>query len=140
MQKKRRNRQSINKKIMSPTLILIILLIFFPALLWKTFEHAGFPGFHSVIPFYNYYIWLKIIGKPLWWYIFLIIPFINAFVVMLMIVETLKCYKIHSLGQQALAVIFPLIYLPWLGIKKAGQLYRTRQMDQIQKNRCARMD
>lgn len=103
---------------MSPTLILIILLIFFPALLWKTFEHAGFPGFHSVIPFYNYYIWLKIIGKPLWWYIFLIIPFINAFVVMLMIVETLKCYKIHSLGQQALAVIFPLIYLPWLGIKK----------------------
>lgn len=103
---------------MSLTFFLLILIIFFPVLLWKTFETAGFQGWKSAVPFLNYYIWLKIINKPLWWYIFIIMPFINAFMVMLMVVETLKCYNKFSLGEQALAVIFPYIYLPWLGIKK----------------------
>lgn len=103
---------------MSLSLILLILIVFFPILLWKTFETASYAGWKSAIPFLNYYIWLKIVNKPLWWYIFLLIPFINAFVVMLLIVETLKCYNKFSLGEQAIAVLFPYIYLPWLGIKK----------------------
>ncbi|MBW6489580.1 MAG: signal peptidase I [Lentimicrobium sp.] len=103
---------------MSPTIVLILILVFFPVLLWKTFKTAGYEGWHSAIPVYNYYLWLKIINKPLWWFIFLVIPFINAFMVMLMVVETLKCYKIHGLDRQALAVLFPYVYLPWLGMKK----------------------
>lgn len=114
---------------MSPTLLLILILIFFPALLWKTYETAGYKGLFSVVPVYNYYIWLKIINKPLWWFIFLIMPFINAFMVMLMVVETLKCYKIHSLGHQALAVLFPYVYLPWMGIKK--QESYTQPQDRV---------
>jgi signal peptidase I len=101
---------------MSLTTILLLLIIFFPILAWKTFVTAGYSGWKSAVPFYNYYIWLRIINKPLWWYIFLLIPFINAFMVMLIVVETLKCYKRYSLGDQALAVIFPYAYLPWLGI------------------------
>ncbi len=103
---------------MSVSIILIIIFLFFPVFLWKTFENAGIEGWKSVVPFLNYYLWLKIINKPLWWYIFLIMPFINAFMVMLMIVETLKCYNRYALGDQALAVIFPFIYLPWLGTKE----------------------
>lgn len=102
---------------MSLTTILLIIFIFFPGLAWKTFVTAGYPGRSSVIPFYNYYLWLKIINKPMWWYLFLLMPFINAFMVMLMVVETLKCYNKYSLGEQALAVIFPFIYLPWLGTR-----------------------
>lgn len=103
---------------MSLSIILLILIVFFPILLWKTYETTNNAGWKSAVPFLNYYIWLKIVDKPLWWYIFLLIPFINAFVVMLLIVETLKCYNRYSLGDQAIAVIFPFIYLPWLGIKK----------------------
>lgn len=106
---------------MSLTIILLILIVFFPILLWKTYETASYAGWKSAIPFLNYYIWLKIVDKPLWWYIFLLIPFINAFVVMLLIVETLKCYNKYSLGEQAIAVLFPYIYLPWLGITKQAE-------------------
>jgi signal peptidase I len=98
--------------------ILLILFIFFPALLWAAFEKAGYKGYLSVVPLLNYYYWLKIIDKPLWWYIFLILPFINVFMVMLMIVELLKCYGLRGLHQQAAAVIVPFIYLPWLGASK----------------------
>ncbi len=119
---------------MSPNIILILILIFFPVLLWKTFQSAGYEGWKSVIPVYNYYLWLKIIDKPLWWFIFLAMPFINAFMVMLMVVETLKCYKIHSLGQQALAVIFPYAYLPWLGTKKAGDYTIPSKREKVKKS------
>lgn len=106
---------------MSLTVTLLLIIVFFPVLVWKTFQTAGYDGWKSAIPFLNYYIWLKIVNKPLWWYIFLLMPFINAFIVMLLIVETLKCYNRFSLGDQALAVLFPYIYLPWLGIKKENE-------------------
>jgi len=83
--------------------------------LWKLFEKAGEQGWKVLIPFYNLYIWLNIIKKPMWWFVFLIIPFINVFVVLLMIVEIVKCFKKYGLGAQALGVVFPFIYLPYLG-------------------------
>ena len=51
----------------------------------------------------------------MWWFIFIIIPFINVFVVLLMIVELAKCYQKYGLGEQALSAIFPFVYLPYLG-------------------------
>ncbi len=86
--------------------------------LWKLFEKAGEKGWKVLIPFYNLYVWLKIIKKPLWWFIFLIIPFINVFVILLMIVEIVKCFKKYGMGAQALGAIFPFIYLPYLGFSK----------------------
>ncbi len=83
--------------------------------LWKIFEKAGRPGWEVLIPFYNFYIWLRIIKKPIWWYIFLLIPFINVFMILLMIVELVKCFNKFGLGAQALSVLFPFIYLPYLG-------------------------
>jgi signal peptidase I len=99
----------------------IFMLISFIATivgLWKLFEKAGEQGWKILIPFYNFYIWLKIIKKPMWWFVFLIIPFINVFVVLLMIVEIVKCFKKYGLGAQALGAVFPFIYLPYLGFSK----------------------
>ena len=44
---------------------------------WKIFEKAGQPGWKAIIPFYNAYILLKIVGKPGWWLILFLIPFVN---------------------------------------------------------------
>src|SRR5512133_1266237 len=89
----------------------IVTMILTAAGLWGVFEKAGEKGWKVLIPFYNLYIWLQIIRKPLWWYIFLLIPFINVFVVLIMIVEVLKCFGKHGLFAQALGVLFPFIYL-----------------------------
>jgi signal peptidase I len=101
--------------------LLILSIIFFIACivgLYKIFEKAGHPGWTVLVPFYNFYIWLKIIQKPLWWYIFLLIPFINVFTILIMIVEILKCFNKFGLGDQALGVIFPFAYLPYLGFSE----------------------
>ncbi len=100
------------------TIFFVLSLISTTAGLWGIFEKAGFKGWYSLIPFYNLYIWLKVIRKPLWWYIFLLIPFINVFMILLMIVEITKCFNKFGLGEQALGVIFPFVYLPYLGFAK----------------------
>ncbi|MFC2100443.1 signal peptidase I [Bacteroidota bacterium] len=96
----------------------ILTIIFFVLSvigLWRLFEKAGHPGWIILIPFYNFYIWLKIIKKPLWWYIFILIPFINVFTIMLMVVELVKCFEKYGILEQAVSILFPFIYLPYLG-------------------------
>ncbi len=82
---------------------------------WQLFEKSGVAGWKTLIPFYNLFVFLKIIKKNYWWYILILVPFINVFVYMLMIVELLKCFNKFSLWEQALGVIFPIFYLPYLG-------------------------
>jgi len=105
-------------------LYLIITLLFFILSmfgLWGIFEKAGEKGWKTLVPFYNWYIWLQIIKKPLWWYIFLLVPFINVFVILLMIVETLKCFRKNGILDHALGALFPFFYLPWLAFSKKEQ-------------------
>lgn len=102
-------------------LIFILPLLFtIPTIFaWQLFAKANQKGFYSLIPFFNLYIFLKIVKKPLWWYIFLIVPFINVFVYMLMLVELVKCYGKHQLWEQFLAVIVPFVYLPVLSTQQS---------------------
>jgi len=105
-------------------LYLVITIVFFLLSLgglWGIFNKAGEKGWIVLVPFYNFYIWLKIIKKPIWWYIFLLIPFINVFVILLMIVEVLKCFKKHGLLEQAIGVLFPFFYLPYLAYSPKEQ-------------------
>ena len=104
---------------------MIELLIFLPLsftlptlFLWVQFEKAGRKGWETLIPFYNLYVFLLIIKKPMWWYLLLLFPFINVFMYMLMLVEMAKCFGKYSLGEQFLAVVFPFFYFPYLAFKK----------------------
>ena len=84
---------------------------------WKLFEKAGRNGWETLIPYYNLYVFLVIIKKPKWWLALLFFPFLNVFIYMLMLVELVKCFNKLSLWQQFLAVIVPVIYLPYLGFQ-----------------------
>ncbi|MEI6885604.1 MAG: signal peptidase I [Bacteroidota bacterium] len=101
--------------------------------MWGIFTKAGEAGWKILVPFYNFYIWLKIIRKPLWWYIFLLIPFINVFVILLMIVEILKCFKHYGLLQQAGGVLFPFAYLPWLAFSPAEKFHDPSTLAPVKK-------
>lgn len=112
--------------------ILIIIILVFPALLYKVFEDAGKQSWQALMPVYNYYVWIQIIDKKWWWFALMFVPFINMFMIMLMIVETVKCYGKNDLGNQALAVLFPFAYLPWIGFS-ADQKY-TVPSEKIKKS------
>lgn len=100
----------------------------------QLFEKAGVPGWKTLIPFYNLYVFLQIIKKNYWWYILILLPFINVFVYMLMIVELLKCFNKFSLWEQALSVIFPFFYLPYLGFSANSKFTDPDKRPKIKKS------
>src|ERR1051326_5250059 len=97
-------------------LLLFILGVVVPFIgLYKIFEKAGYEGWKGLVPFYNYTIWLKIIGKPKWWMIFLVIPFINMIALLLMRADLANHFGKRSFVDHLGAWLFPFIYLPYLG-------------------------
>ena len=44
---------------------------------WKLLEKARQAGWKALIPFYNFFILLKIVGRPGWWILLLFIPLVN---------------------------------------------------------------
>lgn len=99
-------------------IILSIVILCYPFLLWKTFADAGYKTWQAFVPIYNYVVWLKVIQKPFWWFLIWLIPYLNIFMIFLMAVETAKCYGKYNLKGQALAVLFPFVYFPFLELSE----------------------
>lgn len=48
--------------------------------LYKIFEKAGRKGWEALVPFYNYWVWLKLVDRPWYWIFTLIFPGVNLIV------------------------------------------------------------
>src|SRR3981189_1639320 len=70
-------------------LLVAVLLI---AALWKVFTKAGQPGWACLIPIYNIYILCKIVGRPGWWVILMLIPFVNFIIAIILCIDLAKCF------------------------------------------------
>jgi signal peptidase I len=114
--------------------ILLLVIILFPMLNYWVFNDAGVEGYKALIPFYNYYIWLQVIGKPWWWLILMLVPFINFFMIMLMLVQTAISYGKNDLGSQALAVLVPFVYIPYLGISEKEKYIKPENRVRVKKS------
>lgn len=59
---------------------------------WRVFEKAGQPGWAAVIPFYNLYVLVKVAGRPGWWFLLLLIPFVNVIVMLVIALDVAKAF------------------------------------------------
>ena len=50
--------------------------------MWKIFAKAGQPGWAAIIPIYNYIVWCKIVGRPGWWVLLLLLCFPIFFIIL----------------------------------------------------------
>ena len=80
------------------------------------FKKAGIAPWKALIPVYNIVLWIKLCGKNWKWYIYFLIPAINIFTFLLLVVETAKSFGRNGFWEQTLAVLFPFAYVPWLGL------------------------
>lgn len=119
---------------MNLTSILLLIILLFPMLNYWVFDKAGVGGYKALIPFYNYFVWVQILAKPWWWILIMLIPFINFFMIMLMIVQTAVSFGKHNLLDQALSVIFPFAYLPYLGLSAKENYIKPENRVKVKKS------
>jgi hypothetical protein len=85
---------------------------------WKVFTKAGQPGWAVLIPIYNIFVMLKVAGKPGWWTILMLIPFVNIVVGIIALVAL--CARFGKGAGFAVGTIFlPWIFIPILGFGSA---------------------
>lgn len=100
-------------------LLLAIYFIGTIAGLWFIFIKAGLAGWKALVPLYNLWLWLKVCGKGDWkWIAGFLIPGINIFVFLLLVVETARCFRRTGFWEQVFGVLLPCVYLPMLGLRK----------------------
>jgi len=101
--------------------IYLAIVVFIIASIWKVFEKAGQPGWAAIIPIYNIYIMTKIGGKPGWWVLMCLIPFVNLVFLIWLYNMISKSFGKDE-GFTAGLVILGFIFWPILGFGSAKYL------------------
>jgi hypothetical protein len=96
-------------------LVLVLLIVIG---MWKVFVKAGKPGWAAIVPIYNMIVLLEISGKPLWWIILLLIPFVNFIVIIIVLVALARNFG-KGVGFALGLLILPFIFYPILGFGDA---------------------
>jgi hypothetical protein len=94
------------------------LLILVIAGMWKVFTKAGEPGWAAIIPIYNFLVLLKIAGKPMWWIILMLIPFVNLVIAIIVMISLAKNFG-KGAGFALGLIFLPPIFYPILGFGSA---------------------
>jgi signal peptidase I len=93
-------------------------LVFF-----KLFQKAGKKGWEAFIPVYNEYTILRIIERPVWWIVFIVLPGLNLLFAFVVLTELAKCFGKFRLIEQAAAVLAGFIYFPYLAYSQNEKFY-----------------
>jgi Family of unknown function (DUF5684) len=96
-------------------LLIALLLI---VAMWKVFTKAGQPGWASIIPIYNLYIWCKIVGRPWWWILLMLIPFVNFVICIILCIDLAKSFG-KGVGFGIGLALLGIIFFPILGFGSA---------------------
>jgi hypothetical protein len=86
--------------------------------MWLTFRKADKPGWAAIIPIYNIYMLLKVVGRPGWWLILFFIPLVDIIVGILVFVDLAKSFG-KSTGFAVGIIFLSFIFIPILGFGDA---------------------
>lgn len=100
-------------------LIYLAFMVLMVASLWKIYDKAGEPGWAAIIPIYNVIVLLKIVGRPIWWLLLLMIPFVNFIIAILVMIDLAKSFG-QGAGYGLGLVFLPFIFSPMLAFGDAS--------------------
>ena len=100
--------------------------------LWKMYVKAGRPGWAAIIPVYNWWVWVEMIGRPRWWFWALVASVLLSWIPIVGIILSLLMFVLYLLGCLDMAKAFgrgsgtgiglwlvPFVFAPILGFGDA---------------------
>lgn len=101
----------------SPVMLIVwvAVLVLSIAAMWKIFEKAEEAGWKSIVPVYNMYTLLQISGRNGLWFLGLLVPLLNIFVIVRLSLDLAKHF-----GKSAAFGIFGLLIFSTIGYLMLG--------------------
>ena len=96
-----------------PTFISLALLVALLLSLWKVYEKAGEAGWKSLVPIYQYFVLMKIVGRPWWWMLLLCVPVVSMVVLVVVMNDLSKSFG-HGTGFTVGLLLVPFVFIPML--------------------------
>jgi len=93
---------------------LLALVVFEVAALWKVFVKGGRPGWAAIIPIYNLYTLVSVVGRSGWWVILLLIPYVGFVFLIFVDIDLAKSFAKRT-GFAVGLIFLPFIFIPILG-------------------------
>jgi hypothetical protein len=100
-------------------LIMLAIIIFLIASMWKIFTKAGEPGWACIIPIYNTIVLLKIAGRPWWWLLLMLIPLVGLIIAIIVYIDLAKSFG-KGVGTGLGLIFLPFVFFPMLGFGSAS--------------------
>lgn len=97
---------------------LIVSYILLSISLYLLFPKAGVPAVDGLIPGKNFVQWCRLIGRPDWWALLLLIPIVNIFIFAGMAVNLVRSFKKYKFVHSAAAVIYAPAIFGWMAKDK----------------------
>lgn len=102
---------------MSAYIVLALIIITQCICLPFLFEKAGRKAWEGAIPVYNWFVWIKVIDKPWYWFLIMLFPGVNLFMLAVLNVELANAFNQRKFQDHLFAVFLPFIFLPYLRFK-----------------------
>jgi len=100
------------------TIVYLAVLVVIIASMWKIYTKAGKPVWAAIIPIYNIIVLLEIVGKPAWWIILFLIPFVNL-VIAIIVIHRLSLSFGQGVGMTILLLLLGIVGYPMLAFGSA---------------------
>ena len=91
-------------------IVYLVIIVLMVVSMWKVFTKAGQPGWAAIVPFYNVYILLKMVGRPAWWLLLFLVPLVNIVISVIVYLDLAKAF-----GRSSVFGVFGLLLFPYIG-------------------------
>jgi hypothetical protein len=99
-------------------IVILLITVLMIVSMWKLYVKAGQPGWAAIIPIYNIWVLLKIVGRPEWWIILFLIPCVNIVIQILVYIDLAKVFG-KSTGFAIGLILLPVVFIPILAFGDA---------------------
>ena len=89
------------------------IIAFYIISLWKIFVKAGRPGWAAIIPFYNIFVEIEIVGLPWWVFLLVFIPGANIAALILISINLANVFG-KSTGFAVGLIFLGFVFIPIL--------------------------
>lgn len=91
----------------------LAIWLFYGFCIGKILEKAGKPMWTGFVPIYNMLLLIEIVGRPSWWIIGCLVPYVNIIFLVLLYIDLAKSFG-KDTGYGILLILFSFIMLPMM--------------------------
>lgn len=85
--------------------------------LFKMFKLGGIsPAWVAFIPILSWWYWIKLVGRPKWYMIGMVIPCVNILFSYNILLDILRSFGKNGFWQQFMGIVFTFFYFPYLAL------------------------